>query len=255
MYTGGHKGSLFVRLLPFIEQQIIHDYFDFDLTYIEPQTVGGGINGGQEIRSIPIGMLNCPSDPRALTFEQPAKDGGWIGTGRTVAQFNYGASGGSVTLPGSVYCNCSETPTWSSYALGTHDSSDKNSTNGPFNRMGTCISIAEISDGVSHTIMFGEVLPMSSKHAQRGWLDSSNGCGIFSTAAPMNYDTSQREQVGDNCNRYCNFGTSLGFKSSHSDICNFSFCDGSVQSLSKTIDHTLYQYLGSRNDGTPIDAF
>ena len=264
MWTNGLKGSVFVRLLPFIEQEMLYDYFDFTQSNIEAQTVGGGaggVAGDKEIRSIPIAMLNCPSDPRPLTFEQPAKDDGegWTGPGRTVAQFNYGASGGSTTMQGTGTgdpCYCSETTTWNSYALGPRDVKlDPSQQNGPFNRAGTCISIAEITDGVSHTIMFGEILPLSSVSAQRGWLDSCNNCGLFTTAVPINYDTSQREAVGDACNRYCNLATSWGFKSLHSGACNFSFCDGSVQSLSEDIDHRIYQYLGSRNDGTPIGAF
>ena len=258
MWTGGHKGSVFVRLLPFIEQQTIHDYFDFDLPYIEPQTVSGVVGDGQEIRSIPISMLNCPSDPRPLTFEQPAKDdgAGWLGPGRTVAQFNYGASGGSSRMQGNSACYCSETPHWNSVALGDYDNRlDPSQMNGPFNRTGVCVALSDITDGVSHTIMFGEVLPMSSISAQRGWLDSSNGCGIFTTAVPINSDTSQRNDTGDPCNRYCNMATSWGFKSCHSGSANFAFCDGSVQSLSETIDHTLYQYLGSRHDGMPVESF
>jgi prepilin-type processing-associated H-X9-DG protein/prepilin-type N-terminal cleavage/methylation domain-containing protein len=248
----GMKGSIFVRLLPFIEQQALYDAFNFKLDYVEPQTFPGTT---QEIRAMPISSLNCPSDPRSLTFEQPASDGYWTGTGRTVAQFNYGASAGSSSLAGSGSCNCGETPTWDSYALGSYDNTNPSKPmNGPFNRIGISVGLNQITDGLSNTIMFGEILPLSSQHAQRGWVDSSNGCGLFTTAVPINYDTSQREPGGDNCHRYCNAATEWGFKSLHSGTANFAFCDGSVQTLSTSINHQLYQYLGSRNDGHPISG-
>ena len=37
-------------------------------------------------------------------------------------------------------------------------------------------------------------------------------------------------------------------------VVNFAFCDGHVQSLGITIDHGLYQALGTRANGEVIDG-
>jgi prepilin-type processing-associated H-X9-DG protein len=114
--------------------------------------------------------------------------------------------------------------------------------------------MSEIRDGLSNTIFFGEVLPMSSWHNGHGWATSNNGSGYCSTVVPINFDTSSRESSGDGCHRYCNYNTAEGFKSSHPGGANFAFGDGSVHFLPETIDHQSYQYLGAKADAQPVST-
>jgi prepilin-type processing-associated H-X9-DG protein len=48
-----------------------------------------------------------------------------------------------------------------------------------------------------------------------------------------------------------------GFSSWHASSSNFLFCDGSVRSVSATINRAVYQLLGNRDDGQPLsdDSF
>ena len=252
------KGSIFVHLLPFVEQQAMYDAFDFSQINITGQKLPGST---VEIRSIVIACYVCPSDGHPATQEQPAADGWWIGEGRTVALHNYAASAGPNTVADNGSCSCSlnfgkengGTPmTFSGYALGSYFTPGK--TAGPFDRMSQCKTVADIRDGLSNTIFFGEIQPLSSTHGQRGWEDSCNGSGLVSTIIPINYDTSNREASGDSCNRYCNWNTELGFKSAHPGGSNFAFGDGSVHKIPQSIDHQTYQYLGGRADGHPVNV-
>jgi prepilin-type processing-associated H-X9-DG protein len=45
----------------------------------------------------------------------------------------------------------------------------------------------------------------------------------------------------------------LLFGSNHANACNFTFCDGSVRSISYSIDPILFSNLGNRADGQTID--
>ena len=46
----------------------------------------------------------------------------------------------------------------------------------------------------------------------------------------------------------------FSFGSAHASGLNFVLCDGSVQTVSYSIDTLVYQHLASRNDGQPVDT-
>jgi prepilin-type N-terminal cleavage/methylation domain-containing protein/prepilin-type processing-associated H-X9-DG protein len=242
--TGGNKGSIFVFLLPFIERQAIYDAYDFKQSNILGEKFPGT---STEIRSTVISTYVCPSDNHPPTFDVPASDGWWIGSGRTVGLHNYSASAGPTGAFNNPLCTCSLD--FSAYALAAIWTKPMV---GPFNTVGLCITAASITDGLSNTIFLGEILPLSSYNGQRGWEDTSNLSGFSTTIIPMNYDTSKRDPDGDNCHRYCNWNTEFGFKSAHPGGANFVFGDGAVHWIPETINHQTYQYLGGTRDGHPV---
>ena len=242
--VGSNRGSVLVYLLRYLEQEDIHDLFDWDAGDITGQAFGK-----EAVRTIVIPMFVCPSDNHPETFEVPASDGWWLGTGRTVALHNYTASAGPNTLANNGNCPCSQS--FNKWAMGEYNNHDNWA--GPFNRFGVPCKLRDITDGLSHTIFMGEVRPLCSLHAQRGWEDSCNGSGYHSTIIPINFDTCKRETGGDNCYRYCNWHTSAGFKSAHAGGAQFLFGDGSVRMIDQDIDHQTYQYLGAKADGMTID--
>jgi prepilin-type N-terminal cleavage/methylation domain-containing protein/prepilin-type processing-associated H-X9-DG protein len=135
----------------------------------------------------------------------------------------------------------------------------------PPNGKGIRINIASVSDGLSNTIMIGEVVVGFHDHLFHqssdwtnngyGWIQSNGGNYHASTCVPINY----RTDVQDDSNwctpadrAFHNWNLSWGFKSRHPGGANFVFADGSVHMLHESIDHRTYQLLGCRNDGKPI---
>jgi len=243
---GKNKGSIFVHLLPFIEQLAIFNAYDFSA----PDTTGQCYPGTTtEIRTTVIPTYVCPSDSHPPLFEIPASDGWWIGTNRKVALHNYSASGGPNTVANKLDCSC--THNWNSFALGVY--SDVNRWAGPFNRMAISASLSMITDGLSNTIFIGEIRPLCTLHGQRGWEESCNGSGYVSTVVPINVDTCTRDtSQPNNCYRYCNWNTEVGFKSAHPGGAQFVFGDGAVHFVPETIDHQTYQYFGGKADAKTV---
>ena len=113
--------------------------------------------------------------------------------------------------------------------------------------------LSEITDGLSNTILFGEVRPRCSEHARNGWAMTNDGNGFCTTLIPINYDTCN-ENAPDPCHRPCNWTTEVGFKSAHPGGAQFLMGDGSVQWLPQSIDHQTYQYLGGKSDGHGVSG-
>jgi prepilin-type N-terminal cleavage/methylation domain-containing protein/prepilin-type processing-associated H-X9-DG protein len=222
------RGSIYVYLLPMMEQQALYDAFDLTKTNVDNTTVRGT---NQRIDSTVIDILICPSDERETYYD-----------GRVA--HNYVASRGPTELWLNTNCLCDHE--WASLARAPID--DPENFAGPFTRVGTQERLQLITDGLSKTIFFGETRPQCSEHSQNGWVYSNNGNGYCSTLIPINYDTCNKDAV-DPCRRPCNWNTEVGFKSMHSGGAYFLFGDGSVHFIDQAIDHNLYQLLGAKNDG------
>ena len=241
---GSTKASIFVHLLPFIERQSVYDAYDFNQYTVSGETYPGS---NVTIRSTVISTYVCPSDDHPATFDVPASDiggPGWTGLSPTVALHNYSASAGPTAVWNSPACSCSLN--FNGYASAEFDSTP---TVGPFNRLGICIRVPEITDGLSNTLFIGEIRPLCSTTGEKGWENEDNGSGFTSTVVPLNYDTCSRASGGDNCHRYCNCNTSEDFQSAHAGGANFVFGDGAVHFIPETIDMWTYQWLGGRADG------
>ena len=246
------KGSILLHLLPYVEQQSVYDAFDFHVTDIDGQCYQGTTN---PIGATPIPAYFCPSNQSPKTFLDPLPADPSVAGITTVALHCYEASRGSNALYDNSTCSCSEVSKWNSYATtGPVPEPSVRVFSGPFTRLGVCLDIAEILDGLSNTIFFGEVLPMSSWHADNGWATTNDGNGYASTVIPINYDTSNRDAGGNNCSRYCDWNTADGFKSAHPGGAMFSYGDGSVHFLPESINHQTYQYLGGKADGNAVSG-
>jgi prepilin-type N-terminal cleavage/methylation domain-containing protein/prepilin-type processing-associated H-X9-DG protein len=224
------RGSIFVYLLPMLEQSPLYNTYDLKQPDIEDTTLPSGELAASSV----IPGLLCPSDPHPVHYYERATS-------------NYAASRGPTQVWDNPACSCSHP--WTSLEMAPID--HEHQFAGPFTRVGTRAKFRDVLDGLTNTIFVGEVRPECSEHAQNGWAGSNNGSGYCTTLIPINYDSCDPNHA-DPCHRPCNWNTEVGFKSSHSGGAHFLFGDGSVHFLSENIDHQVYQYLGAKADGEVI---
>jgi prepilin-type processing-associated H-X9-DG protein len=211
------------------------------------------------LRTIFIPVLRCPSDE----FPRFSYDDQWGVTPQYKppghATTNYAPSvGAQATFS---WGDCCKEPEGNEFGTGddlhqfTHL---KDATSGIFSRIVFAASIPQITDGTSHTIAMGEVLPNCNYELIRfGWWDSQ--IYYVGTAPPINYDTCTPTipawPTKCTCSTFFNWNTSAGFKSRHPGGAQFVFADASVHFISENIDYRNYQRLGDRRDGEPTEPF
>jgi type II secretory pathway pseudopilin PulG len=226
---GINQGSVYVYLLPYLEQSTLYNAYNLSQTNIDNATLPGT---STPIGSTVLPTLVCPSESR------PSQYFGF-------AAHNYAASRGPTALFDNPACLCT-TFQWTPLVEAPLD--DPNNFAGPFTRVGTRARFADVTDGLTNTIFFGEVRAACSEHAQNGWATTNNGNGYCSTLIPINFNTCNAN-AADPCNRPCNWTTEVGFKAAHVGGAHFLLGDGSVRFLSENINFLTYQYLGAKNDG------
>jgi prepilin-type N-terminal cleavage/methylation domain-containing protein/prepilin-type processing-associated H-X9-DG protein len=134
---------------------------------------------------------------------------------------------------------------------------------------GSQITMAQIKDGTSNTYMVGEkyLNPDNYTNGADGGDDWSMYTGqqedimrsvgyfanfsdptsTFTTYAPLQDQSGYSSLVGATAPNTC-------FRSAHSTGFNMVFCDGSVRTISYSIDTGTHRRLGNRMDGMPIDG-
>jgi len=243
LWTAGNhrKGSVLVKLLPFVEQSPTYDQLDQRLDVEDQLWNGTGQPGRRD-----LSVYRCPSDG----FERdPAGD------------TNYAVSLGNQAMPSQGgWCVGYNGNDFGNGPVGHGTTHDGNQISGAFSRSSWSANFAQITDGTSNVIAMGEILPNCGDHHRGRWW-SSNALWT-ATTAPINFDTCPGAQnpgnpsaTNNDCHDFRNWMTSQGFKSQHPGGAQFVLCDGSTQFLPETIDYLTYQRLGDRRDGQPVGTW
>ncbi len=254
-WTGGdhRKGSILVKILPFMEQAPLFDQLNFNLDIVRQlQQLGySGANGTK------LSSYICPSDSTTSTKLSGAHQ-----------FYNYAKSMGNQNMPGR-WCNRFPNNSHATRAAGVyggnlfrtggtgHGSNRITGSNisGVFSRWTFGAKMAQIGDGTSNVIMMGEVLPSCGDHHRGGWWNPN--ALWTATTGGINFNTCGKGGVADNaqnCNDYRNWQTSQAFKSDHATGAQFVFCDDSVVFLGESIDYVTYQQMGDRNCQEPLQS-
>jgi type II secretory pathway pseudopilin PulG len=111
------------------------------------------------------------------------------------------------------------------------------------------ITLADIRDGASNTILAGErwfdPKGGSSDTEDNGFVAGYTWDTIRWAYFPISNDYTTVATGGPANDDYTKFGAA------HRTICHFVFCDGSTKPISYTVNPLVFQRICSRNDGTP----
>jgi prepilin-type N-terminal cleavage/methylation domain-containing protein/prepilin-type processing-associated H-X9-DG protein len=245
--SSDRKGSMLVKLLPYLEETAISDRLDFNGDVIEQ------FQKNVDLRQVVLKVLRCPSDSYPPLSEVEAYDP----SGHAVT--NYAPTVGAQK----TFSYRDSCPEPEGNLFGTEqdfhaDTHEMYLTSGMFSRSGWSATIQQIPDGTSKTIAMGEVLPDCNYEFIRfGWWESWPM--YVGTAPPINYDSCRHTDppfpAKQDCGTFFNWNTSSGFKSRHAGGANFTLADGSVQFISENIDYRNYQRLGDRQDGESVEPY
>ena len=250
---GAPRLSWHAYVLPFLEQQGLASKIKLNSGQDECYR---DVGDGRQVRSMKLPVARCPSDP-SITEEN-----GWM-------QSSYTGSLGSQPTPSAdggcnQFLGFAEVLPTSSGDPGHGNASSFIGISGVFSRAVTAqkgVSFNMISDGLSKTILMGEILADCNDHRDGLWGFNGMGNAHGSTVVPINtmttcYDTQAEATLKRVPNPQCfnknNWNYSWGFRSKHPGGAQFLFGDGSTRMIQETIDHTTYQRLGGRKDGGTI---
>jgi len=230
--------TVFVSLLPFLEQQNIFNVWNFT----DPRLNGSTATSPA---ALPLSVLICPSDVITQNPYPAVKPGGTF-WGIT----SYGGNGGSQT-----YTTAASDGMF--FAVG------------PATTLGLSpVRIADVTDGLSNTLLFGEryhrdpafdalaasgVGGASDPIAGYGWWGSFGTGAVTdvteSAFAPLNYLVPPGGGANEVILRINAWG------SGHISGANFALADGSVQFISNAIPQTTLLLLAKRADGQVIPNY
>jgi prepilin-type N-terminal cleavage/methylation domain-containing protein/prepilin-type processing-associated H-X9-DG protein len=232
--------TLWVELLPYIEQGNLHRKWDYN---DNRNNVAGERNA---TTAYVLKILLCPSDPLPEpVFELTSVPGpSWYSGFYGVS--SYGGNHGKRSVP---------------------TASSPSTQDGIF-FIDSSVRVADITDGTSNTLLFGErfhhdpefdrlrsvVWPGTSSPlwgwSRWGYVVSpgANASVTLSTPVPVNYRVPPEGDLSTLQNRVCAFG------SVHPGGANFAFADGSVRFLSDSIPLATLQALSTRAGGEVVSA-
>jgi prepilin-type N-terminal cleavage/methylation domain-containing protein len=261
------EGTIHMFLMPYMEEQALYDAYDFEISTDEQLFPGTQTPIGSTV----VPAFVCPSEGRQRSI--PTRGVGQVTLSpsqlESYAVSNYAASRGPTRHVDGGQVSCAFTQNWNQL-FGSKPTNfpppndgvtwmypdqaglglPATKFGGPFTRFNYNVKTKQITDGLSRTIMFGEVRVDCSMHAVEGWGWSHSGNGLISTLIPINYDScTDSEDSALDCASWATWTSALGFKSHHPGGAHFMMGDASVQFLPDAIDMRIYNYLGGKADG------
>ncbi len=227
--------GLFFKLLPYIEEQAVHDQVDMTLPATDVKN--------NYVREMVIDTYICPSwsDKTTTKITTP---GSYTQGGLLL----YQGVGGYLRRPFGI-----------SAAAGVASNNGDMPFNGMFS-WGKKVRLGDVTDGLSSTLLVGEFVQRDADQSSwtsgypgnvRGWMIGGNWYGepgsysfkVVSAGVP----NQQLDRSGGTPFNHLPFG------SHHPGGCSFVFGDGSVHFISKDVDPVTFRYMATRNGGETLD--
>jgi prepilin-type N-terminal cleavage/methylation domain-containing protein len=228
-----------IQILPYIEQQNLFTLYNDSVNIFN--------TANKTVRETYVATYACPSDLNANQIMTPESAPGSGGGGVAFMTGSYrGMSGVSSTgfdqwagYPSEVIKNTATN-------AGLRGILHTDWQGGPVGQE----KITSISDGTSNTLVVGE--RATRTHATRGtfWADSFN---LYSLSGAYNQSASLLNDY-DKCGTIASdiAQCKYGWGSFHTGVINFVYGDGSVRSVSTSIDMKMFTYLATIAGGEII---
>src|SRR5271157_5724177 len=254
--------SIFVRLLPYLEQQVLASAYNTSLTNWVADNSTVGATG--------LSVLWCPSDGAISGLHVQYPGWGWDGSTQILTYTSYAGSLGN-------FCKVPDLKIATKVTSPAHYQAVLNQADGLFFYIGwptinppvqpnpipplnpgsiRPATLASITDGLSNTLAFGE--KAHGKFSQvpdiyysidfeynGAWVSGVFGDTLFSTIFPMNPWGRISDDPNPNGDYFYSYDNqednfSIAASSFHPGGCNFAFADGSVRFLKDTINTWPY---------------
>lgn len=239
--------SWFVRIMPYLEQQSLHDEWELGLDFDAQSEVAKGTPVSQYLCPERRGMDDAKGQPITVTISLPC---GCPGGTRTVAGGALGdyagnsgdLSPGAVGAPTDFYQPGQGTGVLiTARSTGTPDGGPT----GWLDRIG----FHSLADGASNTVIVGEAhkpisefgMPPSDAPIYSGY-EFPSIARVGGPGAPI-----VRNRFDESPTSFFQWG------SAHSGTCNFAMADGSTQTFAVYLDTQLLQRLCHRDDGEIVE--
>lgn len=244
----GRRGSFLSLALPYFDQRPLYDACRSDIDNV----MSGTLANGQRIASTSINLFLCPSDTDRGPMNGNPMPVRWGITATSMKGLNPAPSNYSISMGSQWFGGPYQGNFFGTGSAGHGDSSLGSKISGVFSHVDYGAPMATIRDGLSNTLLLGEMLPKCSWHAQDGWMHFNSLWNA--TSGPLNYPTCPGEPGYDTTlDTSDRWGREQAFRSRHRGGAYFAMADGSVVFVSELIDYSLYQRLGDRRDGQPLD--
>jgi prepilin-type N-terminal cleavage/methylation domain-containing protein/prepilin-type processing-associated H-X9-DG protein len=271
-FDSKQPGSWDYNILPFMEQQQLHD-----LGMGAPLGSTEQANANTRRITTPLTFYNCPTRRASICYsvvpgQYNGRNPGQLylcnrfDSSGLVARGDYAACAGDTNIEWAWNVNID-------YATGDA-AGDKISSSSPFTTFqpnyinsngrptGVCyqrsmIKMGEITDGTSNTYLVGEKY-LNPDLYYTGWCNADDQnlfTGWNNDSSRSAYTANGTVMPRQDTPGYGGTGlTNALFGSAHANGFQMAFCDGSVQMMSYTIDPLVHECLGNRADGKTIDA-
>jgi prepilin-type N-terminal cleavage/methylation domain-containing protein/prepilin-type processing-associated H-X9-DG protein len=246
--------SLFVTILPYIEQQGLFDQLDCRKNTTQLPNV--------KFAGMSIAGYSCPTDASAterITSGVKHADE-FMHSAPATTPRSYMASAYVVKCNDTAHNPFNVSRDWNGYCLANTggEGFQMFAPHGLGDMKGICRTAAQIHDGLSNTLAFGEIVPdcynwTNWMYGDSSTVQASNGINVH----PIESQCCR----GASATASANWGTSLvscqqcwSFRSKHPGGMNGSMADGSVFFVNETIDMNVFMSLGTINGGEPVQA-
>ncbi|SFI37729.1 DUF1559 domain-containing protein [Planctomicrobium piriforme] len=218
----------FRRILPYIEQAAIYNQYDQNANYYSTEP-------NRTLSQTVIPVMLCPSDSQAAYFNN-------------VPQVNYLANAGNTNIgKGNV--------NGATYSAGPFDFSDT--------REGRATSFAKITDGLSNTMMMGEIRVGATSPDYRGLVQYGMNALVTGNLPPNTpiADLVPSGQCVSTVDMPCGLGNNTGYthqlsmRSKHTGGAHALLCDGAVRFISNNIDTGSIRALSTMANGEVLSEF